>query len=41
MVCHSLADHGHEPIIIDSMITGSCQQVINSRHSMVISPMMI
>jgi len=27
MVCHSLADHGHEPIIIDSMITGSCQQV--------------
>ena len=27
MVCHSLADHGHEPIIIDSMITGSGQQV--------------
>ena len=27
MVCHSLADHGHEPIIIDSMITGSRQQV--------------
>tara|TARA_B100001179_G_scaffold172926_1_gene128364 strand:+ start:564 stop:1550 length:987 start_codon:yes stop_codon:yes gene_type:complete len=27
MVCHSLADHGHEPIIIDSMITGSGKQV--------------
>ena len=27
MVCHSLYDHGHEPIILDSMATGSEQNL--------------
>ena len=27
MVCHSLNDHGHEPVILDSMTVGSEQNV--------------